>query len=129
MEAGLAADSSGAGAASVAPNIKTGVPGTDANGVGVAGGLNENLDVDPTSSRAEARLSGVGPVVGSLASRSKCLVAAAARMWSGFGRAVSVTSMTPVAPVCGHPSLPSCQGTLTPAIPEFFFPLEEDGWS
>jgi hypothetical protein len=28
--------------------------------------------------------------------------------------------MTPVAPVCSHPSLPSCQGTLTPAIPEFF---------
>ena len=69
---------------------------------------------------AEARLSGVGPVVGSLVSRSKCLGAAAARMWSGFGRAVSVTSMTPVAPVCGHPSLPSCQGTLTPAITEFF---------
>ena len=29
--------------------------------------------------------------------------------------------MTPMAPVCSHPSLPSCQGTLTPAIPEFFF--------
>ena len=29
--------------------------------------------------------------------------------------------MTPVAPVCSHPSLPSCQGTLTPAIPEGFF--------
>ena len=42
-------------------------------------------------------------------------------MWSGFGRAESITSMTPVAPVCSHPSLPSCQGTLTPAIPEVFF--------
>ena len=29
--------------------------------------------------------------------------------------------MTPMAPVCSHPSLPSCQGTLTPAIPEGFF--------
>ena len=38
------------------------MPGTDTNGVGVAGGLNENAGVDPTSSRAEARLSGVGPV-------------------------------------------------------------------
>ncbi len=43
--------------------MKTGVPGTDTNGVGVAGGLNVNADVDPTSSRAEARLSGsAGPV-------------------------------------------------------------------
>ena len=38
-------ESSGAGAASVAPKIKTGVPGTDANGVGVAGGLNENAGI------------------------------------------------------------------------------------
>jgi hypothetical protein len=30
---------------------------------GVAGGLNENVDMDPTSSRAEARLSGVGPAL------------------------------------------------------------------
>ena len=37
---------------------------------------------------------------------------------SGF---FPVTSMTPVAPVCGRPSLPSCQGTLTPAIPELLF--------
>ena len=36
---------------------------------------------------------------------------------------MSVTSTTPVAPVCGHPALPSCQGTLTPAIPEVFFHL------
>ena len=33
------------------------------NGVGAAGVLNENADVDPTSSRAEARLSGVGPAL------------------------------------------------------------------
>jgi hypothetical protein len=26
-----------------------------------------------------------------------------------------------MAPVCSHPSLPSCQGTLTPAIRSFFF--------
>jgi hypothetical protein len=43
--------------------MKTGVPGTGTNGVGVAGVLNENADVDPTSSRAEARLSGVGPAL------------------------------------------------------------------
>ncbi len=42
--------------------MKTGVPGTDTHGVGVAGGLKENADADPTSSRAEARLSGSAPL-------------------------------------------------------------------